>query len=72
MAQALRLAEENKDRVRADRLQQLHTLHNLALLLESGGLPRGEVVPTLRDSTLKQEADEIREVGFSVQHDMIE
>ena len=56
------MAESNKGQIKADSLQQLHALHNLAVLLGPGqALPQG-VAPTLRDSRLQADADEIREV----------
>lgn len=50
---ALQLAASNAPLIRADPLQRLHTLHNLAQLLgtDSRGVPG--VVPTLRDATLQ-------------------
>lgn len=61
MVQALALSEQNKEAIRADKLQKLHTLHNLAQLLKEGleGLPG--VPPTLRDSTLETEAQSLRD-----------
>ncbi|KAF4525763.1 hypothetical protein B566_EDAN002025 [Ephemera danica] len=54
----LMLIEQNKDKVKADRLQRVHTLHNLAELLEihsdNLNIPR-----TTRDATLRQEAAEL-------------
>ncbi|KAL3154030.1 hypothetical protein ABBQ32_013581 [Trebouxia sp. C0010 RCD-2024] len=59
--EALALSEQNKEAIRADKLQKLHTLHNLAQLLKEGleGLPG--VPPTLRDSTLETEAQSLRD-----------
>ncbi len=59
--QALALGEQNKEVIRADKLQRLHTLHNLALLVKQGleGLPG--VGPTLRDSQLEGEAQSLRD-----------
>ena len=59
--QALALGEQNKEHIRADKLQKLHTLHNLAQLLKGGlggvpGIPR-----TLRDSSLESEAQSVRD-----------
>ena len=61
MAQALALGEQNKEVIRADKLQKLHTLHNLAQLLKGGveGLPG--VARTLRDSSLEAEAQSLRD-----------
>lgn len=52
--------EENRGRVRADKLQQLHAMHNLAELLGPEGRGVPGVAPTLRDSQLRQNADAIR------------
>jgi len=59
--QALALGEQNKEVIRSDKLQRLHTLHNLALLLKKGieGLPG--VAPTLRDGQLEVEAQSLRD-----------
>ena len=59
--QALALGEQNKKVIRSDKLQRLHTLHNLALLLKKGmeGLPG--VAPTLRDDQLEVEAQSLRD-----------
>ena len=59
--QALALSEQNKEVIRADKLQKLHTLHNLAQLLKQGveGVPG--VPHTLRDSTLETEAQSLRD-----------
>ena len=66
--QALSLGEQNKGVIRVDKLQKLHTLHNLAQLLKGGpqqlkggpqqlpGVPR-----TLRDSQLESEAQSLRD-----------
>lgn len=61
MVQALALGEQNKEVIRADKLQKLHTLHNLAQLLKRGveGLPG--VARTLRDSSLEAEAQSLRD-----------
>ncbi len=58
--QVLTTAESNKDLIRIDPLQRLHTLTNLSELLESGvqGIAR-----TLRDDQLQKQAEEIRQVG---------
>lgn len=57
--QVLATAEANKALIRLDPLQKLHTLSNLADLLKGGmpGIPR-----TLRDDSLRADADKIREV----------
>lgn len=52
--------EENRGRIRADKLQQLHALHNLWELLGPEGRGVPGVAPTLRDSQLRQHADAIR------------
>ncbi|DBA99603.1 TPA: hypothetical protein ACH3X3_012177 [Trebouxia sp. C0006] len=59
--EALALGEQNKEVIRSDKLQRLHTLHNLALLLKKGiqGLPG--VAPTLRDGQLEVEAQSLRD-----------
>ena len=59
--QALALGEQNKEVIRSDKLQRLHSLHNLAQLLKQGlhGLPG--VAPTLRDSQLEGEAQSLRD-----------
>ncbi|GFN75462.1 E3 ubiquitin-protein ligase shprh [Plakobranchus ocellatus] len=55
--EVLRSVEQNKDQFRTDDLQQLHAMHNLALLLDTK--PEG-VAPTLRDSQLKQQCEELK------------
>lgn len=60
--QALALSEQNKEVIRADKLQKLHTLHNLAQLVKEGGPGGVHGVPhTLRDSTLQSEAQSLRD-----------
>ena len=59
--QALALGEQNKEVIRADKLQRLHTLHNLALLLKQGLPGSLGVAPTLRDGQLGAEAQGLRE-----------
>ncbi|KAI0211430.1 E3 ubiquitin-protein ligase SHPRH [Lamellibrachia satsuma] len=54
----MRSVEEHKDELRTDELQQLHTLHNMDELLKGHG---SAVAPTLRDSLLSQQANEVRE-----------
>ena len=61
LAQALALSEQNKEVVRADKLQRLHTLHNLAKLLKRGGAGLAGVPPSLRDSQLESEAQSLRD-----------
>lgn len=63
LLQALKVAEANESHIKADSLQQLHALHNLATLLEER--PEG-VAPTLRDATLQKHADAIREVILEI------
>ncbi|RUS85954.1 hypothetical protein EGW08_006283, partial [Elysia chlorotica] len=55
--EVLRSVEQNKDQFRTDDLQQLHAMHNLAHLLDSK--PDG-VAPTLRDSQLKEQCEELK------------
>ena len=55
----LRWAEELKDSVKTDSLQRLHTLHNLAEVLQRA--PAGSVPPTLRDDSLDEEAAALRQ-----------
>lgn len=54
------MAEANKELIRADPLQRLHTMHNLAEQMSRDQLPPG-VARTLRDSTLAKEGAEIRD-----------
>ena len=58
--QVLSTADENKELIRIDPLQRLHTLTNLSELLAGGvpGVPR-----TLRDDLLQSHAEEIRQVS---------
>ncbi|XP_069684447.1 E3 ubiquitin-protein ligase SHPRH isoform X2 [Periplaneta americana] len=49
----LRIAEEYKDKLKTDKLQMIHTLHNLADMLD--GHHEG-ISPTLRDDKLREEA----------------
>ncbi len=56
----LATGEQNKELIRVDPLQRLHTLTNLAQLLAEGpppGVPR-----TLRDGSLAADAEAIRQV----------
>lgn len=59
--QALSLGEQNKEVIRVDKLQKLHTLHNLAQLLKGGSQQLAGVPRTLRDSQLECEAQELRD-----------
>ena len=53
----------HKASLKADSLQQLHAMHNLASFLDPAQkLPPG-VAPTLRDGSLQKDADSIREVN---------
>ena len=63
--QALKTAEANKGVIKADSLQQLHAMHNLAALVGPGTVRPPGVVPTLRDEQLQRDANAIREVGSS-------
>lgn len=60
MQKVLSVAEANKELIRADPLQRLHTMHNLAEQMSRGQLPPG-IARTLRDSTLTKEGAEIRD-----------
>ena len=63
--QALKAVAVHREALKADSLQQLHTMHNLKSLVDlAEGLPQG-VVPTLRDATLQKDADAIREARSS-------
>ena len=57
--QVLTTAESNKDLIRIDSLQRLHTLTNLCELL-AAGVPG--IAHTLRDDQLQSQADDIRQV----------
>ncbi|KAK8397451.1 hypothetical protein O3P69_004894 [Scylla paramamosain] len=54
--EALQSMEEHSD-IKTDSLQRLHTLHNLAEVLEAS---HPGIHPTLRDAKLKEEAEAIR------------
>ncbi|XP_045026418.1 LOW QUALITY PROTEIN: E3 ubiquitin-protein ligase SHPRH [Daphnia magna] len=54
----IRWAEEIKDSVKTDTLQRLHTFHNLAEIIRTA--PPGAIPPTLRDSQLQEEADQLK------------
>lgn len=56
--EALKLVEENKIYIRADKLQQLHTLHNLAAVLAQDD---SSIARTLRDDSLATEAAKLRD-----------
>lgn len=60
--EALSTIERNKPLIRADKLQQLHTLHNLAVLLQHCAKEKDtkEIPRTLRDQGLAQEAAQLR------------
>ena len=51
--EVLRIVSEYKGKVKTDTLQQLHTVTNLAELLEAG---HEGIDPTLRDEKLRDEA----------------
>ena len=65
-AQVLATAAENAALVRADPLQRMHTLHNLAELLTAGGAPPPGVARTLRDDKLADEAGAISQVSLLI------
>lgn len=53
--------DKNRVNIRADKLQQLHTLANLAQLLgPEGHSMQGVVAPTVRDAQLARQAQELR------------
>ncbi|XP_037698189.1 E3 ubiquitin-protein ligase SHPRH [Choloepus didactylus] len=56
--EVLRSSEEHRGKLKTDSLQRLHATHNLMELLAAGhpGIP-----PTLRDSRLEEEAQQLRE-----------
>ncbi|NXH31396.1 SHPRH ligase, partial [Myiagra hebetior] len=55
--EVLRSSEEHKDKLKTDSLQRLHSTHNLMeLLAKHPGIP-----PTLRDSRLAEEAEQLRQ-----------
>ena len=58
-AQVLSLAGANQEHIRADPLQRMHTLHNLADILATK--PAG-IARTLRDDCLQKEAAAIADV----------
>ena len=55
--EVLRLVEEYKGKIKTDTLQKLHTVTNLAELLEAG---HEKIAPTLRDDTLREEAKDLQ------------
>ena len=59
--EALKIVEENKIYIRADKLQQLHTLHNLAAVLAGPAQGDASVPRTLRDDSLATEATKLRD-----------
>ncbi|XP_041279429.1 E3 ubiquitin-protein ligase SHPRH isoform X2 [Onychostruthus taczanowskii] len=55
--EVLRSSEEHKEKLKTDSLQRLHSTHNLMeLLAKHPGIP-----PTLRDSRLAEEAEQLRQ-----------
>ncbi|XP_035177084.1 E3 ubiquitin-protein ligase SHPRH isoform X2 [Oxyura jamaicensis] len=55
--EVLRSSEEHKEKLKTDSLQRLHSTHNLMeLLAKHTGIP-----PTLRDSRLAEEAEQLRQ-----------
>ena len=64
--QVLKVVAVHKESLKADSLQQLHAMHNLAsLLAPAEKLPVG-IAPTLRDATLQKDANSIRDVRESL------
>lgn len=55
--EVLRIVEEYKEKIKTDTLQKLHTVTNLAELLEAG---HEGIAPTLRDDKLRDEARELQ------------
>ena len=58
----LTVAEANKEFIRVDPLQRLHTLHNLGALLGPSGSNVAGVPRTLRDDQLLEQAEAIRQM----------
>ena len=56
--EVLRSAEEHEQRIKTDTLQKLHTITNLAEILEAG---HQGVSPTLRDDQLRSEAGKLKD-----------
>ena len=54
----LRWVTELEGTVKTDTMQRIHTLHNLAELLQAA--PKGLVAPTLRDDQLAEEAEQLK------------
>ncbi|KAG1714827.1 E3 ubiquitin-protein ligase SHPRH [Nymphon striatum] len=52
--------EEHKNRLKTDKLQQIHTLHNLAEVIEMLGDAMDQVGRTTRDENLRNEAINLR------------
>ncbi|XP_009080293.1 PREDICTED: LOW QUALITY PROTEIN: E3 ubiquitin-protein ligase SHPRH-like, partial [Acanthisitta chloris] len=55
--EVLRSSEEHKEKLKTDSLQRLHSTHNLMELLAK----HPEIPPTLRDSRLAEEAEQLRQ-----------
>ena len=55
--EVLRSAGEQEGRLKTDTLQRLHTISNLAELLEAA---HPGIQPTIRDDNLRQEAKELK------------
>ena len=56
--EVLQAAEQYKAKIKTDTLQRLHTVTNLAEILESN---HEGIAPTLRDGKLREDATELRE-----------
>ncbi|XP_034237613.1 E3 ubiquitin-protein ligase SHPRH isoform X2 [Thrips palmi] len=56
--EVLRITEEYKERFKVDTLQKIHTLNNLAEVIENH---REIIPPTLRDDKLREEAKQLEE-----------
>ena len=63
VTQVLSTAESNKELIRIDPLQRLHTLTNLSELLAAG--VQG-IAHTLRDDQLQSQAEDIRQVSSAL------
>lgn len=59
--EVLKVIETNKEYISADRLQQLHTLHNLAEVLAGPARGDASIPRTLRDDSFVKEAETLRE-----------